>query len=245
MKKTIICWLVMVSSVCMCLSVHATTNVPVKKLSPDMEAVQTDIEGYRGIVKETMDSGGYTYVLVDIGTRLIWAASSRFRVEVGETVIVPAGLPMENFHSKTLNRDFDLIYFVSSIKKESELGGEGSVPHPSPVQSGTPPAELSVERVAGGKTVQEIYAGKKDLEGKFITIRAKVVKFTPNIMGKNWIHLQDGTGSEGANDLTVTSTDTVAVGDTVLAKGTLAIDKDFGSGYRYDIILEGAEVRVE
>ena len=76
-------------------------------------------------------------------------------------------------------------------------------------------------------------------------VRGKVVKFLPQIMGKNWLHLQDGSGSEGSNDLTVTTATTVNVGDVVLVSGVVSVDRDFGFGYEYDVILEDAEVTVE
>jgi hypothetical protein len=76
--------------------------------------------------------------------------------------------------------------------------------------------------------------------------RGKVVKTNPNIMGKNWLHVRDGSGAEGTNDLTVTTAGTAPnVGDTVVVKGTVALEKDFGMGYQYDIIVEDAEVTVE
>jgi hypothetical protein len=64
-------------------------------------------------------------------------------------------------------------------------------------------------------------------------------------MGKNWIHLQDGTGDNGSNDLTVTTDSTVNVGDTVLVSGVLNTDKDFGYGYQYAVIVEDAKITVE
>ena len=76
-------------------------------------------------------------------------------------------------------------------------------------------------------------------------MRGKVVKFTPEIMGKNWIHLQDGTGAAGTSDLTVTTSASAKTGDTVTVKGILVVDKDFGYGYAYDVIIEDAEVTVE
>jgi hypothetical protein len=98
---------------------------------------------------------------------------------------------------------------------------------------------------AGGQTVADIYSKKAELGGKPVKVRGKVVKFSPQIMGKNWIHIQDGTGDAGANDLTVTTDVTANTGDTVLISGTLSLDKDFGYGYAYGVIVEDAEVTVE
>lgn len=95
-----------------------------------------------------------------------------------------------------------------------------------------------------GKTVAEIYAGKDSLAGTVVNVRGKVVKFSSQIMGKNWAHVQDGTGSAGTNDLTVTTQDAAKVGDTVLVSGTITLNKDFGAGYFYALIIEEAKLTV-
>ncbi len=95
------------------------------------------------------------------------------------------------------------------------------------------------------QTVAEIYAGQNDLLDTVVKVRGKVVKFSPQIMGKNWVHLQDGTDSAGTNDLTVTTADTASVGDIVLVSGKITQNKDFGGGYKYDLIIEDAKVAVE
>lgn len=96
-----------------------------------------------------------------------------------------------------------------------------------------------------GKTVQEVYQEKAKLNGKRVTLRGKVVKYSAAIMGKNWLHLRDGTGKEPTNDLTVTTQAKAKVGDTVLVEGTVALDKDLGAGYKYDVIIEEAKVKIE
>ncbi len=245
MKKISIFGVVILFSIISSNYLYSSTVVPPKQLSLESQPLENVSGGYKGIVLETMDSAGYTYILVDTGTDKVWAAAAQFKVDVGETVIIPKGLAMHNFHSKTLNKDFDLIYFVSSIAKETEGKSTGM---PSHAIQDTPPNTTkfsAVEKASGGKNIDEIYSDKEQLAGKFIKVRGKVVKFAANIMGKNWVHLQDGSGSGNTSDLTVTTTDIASVGDTVLAKGMLAVDKDFGSGYRYDVILEGAQVTVE
>ena len=119
--------------------------------------------------------------------------------------------------------------------------------HPAPVAQ--PAAEVDLAGIAkaeGGKTVGEIYAEKDTLADQPVAVRGKVVKVNADIMGKNWIHVQDGSGTEGANDLTVTTAGTLPnVGDTVLVSGKLSLNKDFGMGYQYPVIVEDAEVTVE
>jgi hypothetical protein len=217
--------------------------------------------GITGKVVETMNSGGYTYVQVDDGAKKLWAAAPQFVVAVGDKVVVPDGMPMQDFQSKTLGRTFDVVYFVPGIQV---VGGHAGSAAAAPAHgvgdlgmashgmqghgSGVATAvDLSnIKKADGGQTVAELFANKAALTGKDVAVRGRVVKYTSAVMGKNWIHVQDGTGSTGANDLTVsTSSATAAVGDTVLVRGKLGADKDLGAGYHYDVIIEDAAVAVE
>lgn len=216
------------------------------------QSAQPAAGGKSGSVVETMNSGGYTYVLVDTGAEKVWAAAPEFAVKVGDPVAIPEGMPMTNYHSKTLNRDFDLVYFVDGIMVGDQMAAPGAAKMPeghppmtaqSAAQNGV---DLSgIKKVEGGQTVSDVFADKAKLAGKDVKVRGKVVKFSPAIMGKNWIHLQDGTGAAGTNDLTITTSETANVGDTVVVAGKLTTDKDFGYGYKYDVILEDAKITVE
>ena len=208
--------------------------------------------GFSGKVVETIEVERYTYVQVDTGKEKIWAATPQFDGKVGDTVVVPEGLVMKNFHSNTLGRDFELVHFVNAIsgaKKGPEFAQQPQMPagHPTVSDKGSmAQIDISkVERAEEGKTVAEIFSGKEDLAGKQVLVRGKVVKFLPQIMGKNWLHLQDGSGSEGTNDLTVTTAAMAQVGDLVLVKGTVSVNRDFGYGYSYEVLLEDAEITVE
>ncbi len=210
-------------------------------------------QGFTGTVVETMDVDRYTYVCVDTGTETIWAATTKFPVAVGDTVTVPPGAPMPNFHSEALDRTFPLIYFVSAIAKNGEplppppAAAEGDdarmVPHTGAPTVGRE-VETAVAPAEGGVTVADVHARAKDLAGAEVTVRGRVVKANAGIMGTNWYHIQDGTGTEadGTHDLTVTSLGTAAVGDVVTVTGTVAVDKDFGFGYQYPVIVENATI---
>jgi predicted small lipoprotein YifL len=206
-----------------------------------------------GTVIETMNAGGYTYVQVETDGEKVWAAAPEFQVKVGDQVVVPEGMPMRNYHSNTLNRDFALVYFVGSILNSTggapTQGVEMPTGHP-PAAAAKTPAQIDlsgVKRADGGITVEELFVGKANLSGKEIVLRGKVVKFNSQIMGKNWLHVRDGSGDANAhtNDLTVTTDVPAKVGDTVLVKGKVILDKDFGYGYKYDVIIEDAKVTVE
>ena len=96
---------------------------------------------------------------------------------------------------------------------------------------------------ADARTIAEIYSQRSALKEKPVTLRGKVVKYNEGIMSRNWVHLRDGTGTQGKdNDITVTTSDKTAVGDVVVVKGTVRLDKDFGAGYAYPVIIEDAKL---
>jgi len=203
-----------------------------------------------GTVAETMDAGNYTYVRVETADGEIWAAATRFEVAVGDSVVVPLEMPMQDFHSESLDRTFPVIYFTSLILREGDATGSAMPQGHPPISGDTVSAHETaavtdpVEPATGGLTVARVWAESGGLAGTEITVRGRVVKFNGGILGTNWIHLQDGSGSEadGTHDLTVTTLGTASVGDVVTAKGVLATDKDFGAGYTYEILLEDAEL---
>jgi len=104
----------------------------------------------------------------------------------------------------------------------------------------TEPAAANLKAV-GTFTVADLFAKTAELNGKVVEVKGDVVKVSNNIMGRSWVHIQDGTGAEGTNDIIFTSPNaTVVKGDKVTAKGILAMNKDFGYGYFYKAIVEGS-----
>jgi hypothetical protein len=217
------------------------------------KVLAADEHSVTGLVLETMDASSYTYVHVDAGSRAVWAAAPQFKVSVGDRVSVPTDSPMQNYRSDSLGRTFPLVYFAGSISVATasagvEAGANRSGPHPG--RGRAPRAEAlsvkGIEKPEGGSTVGEIFDFGKGLAGREVAVRGRVVKYSPRIMGTNWLHLQDGTeGKDGSNDLVVTTDDLVAVGDVVLVRGVVSADRDFGFGYTYDLIVEGAKVNVD
>lgn len=218
-------------------------------------AAKEDPTGMSGTGKviETMNSGGYTYAHVDVGGTKYWVAGQETQVAVGDTVSFSHGMPMVNFRSNTLKRTFDMVYFVPEIQAGSAPAPAGNPPHGTDAANmprmGTPLPETvkvaNIKKAEGGKTIAEIFAQKGALVSKEVVVRGQVVKYNAGIMGRNWVHIQDGSGASGTNDLTVTSTDTTAVGKTILVRGTIGMDKDFGGGYQYSVIVEEAKITEE
>jgi hypothetical protein len=118
-------------------------------------------------------------------------------------------------------------------------------PHGGAMSGGEDVGDVKVPRATGkdARTIAELFAQKGALAGKTVSVRGKVVKYNAGIMGKNWLHLRDGTGAAGKdNDVTVTTQDTVARGDVVTVQGKVAVDQDIGMGTPYPVIIEDAKV---
>jgi hypothetical protein len=216
---------------------------------PALEALpKAEVETISGTVVETMNSGGYTYALLENKGKKTWVAMPETQVLVGMELGFSGGSEMVNFPSKALKRTFDSIMFCNAPIRKS---GEGKMAgKQSPGSEGALP--VVTEKIEVGKaaaknsyTVAEIYMNKSKLDNRQIVVKGKVVKFSAGIMDKNWVHLQDGSGDVKlkTNNLVVTTQDTLSVGDIVIVTGTLRKDKDFGSGYKYDVILEDATIK--
>lgn len=218
----------------------------------------------QGKVLERLDAPPYSYLKLQTAQGETWAAVPKTEIEKGKDVSVAGAMPMKDFESKTLNRKFDVVYFGT-------LAGEGGQAAPGAMPGGmmggamgpgqgpesmaathaaaaTGPKEVGDVKVpkasgADARTVSEVWAQRAALKEKSVTLRGKVVKWNAGIMGKNWLHLRDGSGAAGKdNDITITTSDEAAVGDVVLVKGTVRVDKDFGAGYAYPVIIEDAKL---
>lgn len=228
--------------------------------------------GGSGKVVETMNAGGYTYLLVDTGKEKTWVAIPESSVSTGETVEYSAGMVMQDFHSKTLDRTFAAIVFSPGlVKKESApqqastaaapaedtsfsaaVEAEKGAKQPPMSASGgslgaiVPFSEIKVDKADGanGHTIKEIFDGSKELNGATVRVRGKVMKVNVGIMGRNWVHLQDGSGDpmNNSHDLVVTTAETPGQGDVLTFEGKLTADKDFGAGYSYTAIIEDAKI---
>ena len=198
-----------------------------------------------GKLLERIAASPYAYLRIQTAQGEVWAAVPETKVEKGAEVTVTGAMIMRDFESKTLKRTFAQIYF-GTLAGTGPAAAPAGDPHAS---AGQPAAAVEVGKVekasgADARTVAEVWAQKGSLKGKTVTVRGKVVKYNAGIMGKNWLHLQDGSGDAkaGTNDITVTSGDGAAKGDTVTITGVLRLDKDFGSGYSYAALIEDAKV---
>jgi hypothetical protein len=221
-----------------------TAGAPATPPGPNAEQ---GVETVTGEVVETMDAANYTYMRLKTPKGEVWAATGQTTVKVGAKVVVPLETEMKNFHSPSLKRDFPVIYFVSQITREGQsVAPSMALGHGA---NGMPaPAQVKVEPIAppaGGSSIADIWAKRTALVGKTVTVNGKVVKFNGGILGLNWLHVQDGSGTaaDGTNDLTITTDGSAKVGDVITVTGKVVIDKDLGSGYVYKVLLEGAKIK--
>ena len=203
-------------------------------------------------VIEVIQGSSYTYLKVNENKAEKWMAVSKQDVQTGGVYYYDEVLPMINFHSKEIDRTFDEIYFVNTISttplEKGAMGGMGAMEGAGTAEShmgkviNEQNSTIKLEKQAGEITVAQIFAKRNDYSGKEIEIRGVVVKVNEQVMGKNWIHIQDGTSDNGNFDLTVTSTELPAVNDEITVKGKIILNKDFGYGYSYEVIMEEAVI---
>ena len=148
---------------------------------------------------------------------------------------------MHNFESKEHNRVFETLYLVGGVSKIPMT--EGSAPEKGYIDMHGGKEAITVLPTApieGGTKLAELFTDSDSFAGKTIKVQGTCVKVNRNIMGKNWIHIQDGTTDDKNNnhDLTISTQEDVPEGKTVVFEGTIATNRDFGSGYRYDVIME-------
>lgn len=205
------------------------------------------------VVKEMLPAGGYVYLLGEHGDDLTWYALTAREVKVGDVYYYTEPLVMKDFYSKELDRPFDEVLFLMNASTEpadlKSAAPADANPAQENVMSGKPSGkittekqQLSIEVPANGITIAQLYENAKQYNGKKVIVRGEVVKFSPEIMNTNWVHLQDGTSFDGKYDLTITTDQVVNIEDIVTFEGMVTLDKDFGYGYFYEILLEGAVV---
>lgn len=211
-----------------------------EELKTTPEQVPAGVHSVKAI--ESMDVSNYTYINVDENGKSFWIAVPQMEVKKGDALYFSKSMEMKNFKSETLNRTFESILFVEDIKKELNTS---NMNQPHPVPNIAKEERISIQKLKDGKSIGEIYGELNKLNGKYVKVRGKVIKYNPGIMGTNWIHIQDGTAFQNDFDLLVTSDTQVQLGQVITAEGGLVTSKDFGAGYNYKVLIEKAKIKVE
>ena len=191
----------------------------------------------QGEVLEVREVDNYTYLRLKTKEGETWAAVNKSSVAKGSQVSIENAMVMNDFESKSLKKTFKTIVFGSL----AGAPGKAAVQTVKTVDT----SNIKVSRAVGAnaKTVAEIVTHAAALKDKQVLLHGKVVKYNPGIMGKNWLHLQDGSGVADSSDILVTTQDEAKLGEVVTVKGTVRIDKDFGAGYAYKVLIEEATLQ--
>tara|TARA_B110001454_G_C12696938_1_gene424850 strand:+ start:361 stop:1071 length:711 start_codon:yes stop_codon:yes gene_type:complete len=201
-------------------------------------SVASSTNTHQIVVIEKIAAGGYIYLKVLEKDTEYWMAIPAKKIEIGATYYYDGGMEMSKFESKSLKRTFESVIFaqgirdkkdgVQNIKKRTIKKEESKV--------------INVDKAANGIRIATLFGNPKAYQNKQVIIKGQVVKVNNGIMGVNFMHLQDGTKENGEYDVTVTSNAKFKVGEVVTIKGTVVLNKDFGSGYVYDVLVEKAVV---
>ena len=206
---------------------------------------------HKVVVEEVLQTTSYTYLHVKENDSLKWLATPSMPAKAGEIYYYLDGLQMLKFESKELHRTFDEVFFLGGVSTEPITGnkpnpatmpGHNGVAAEPYTRKATPDVKknITIETPKDGITIAELLSHKESYAGKTVKIKGEVTKFSAAIMNKNWIHLQDGTESNGKFDLTITSADNVKVGDIVSLEGKIILNKDFGYGYFFEVMMDDA-----
>lgn len=200
---------------------------------------------HRIVVKEVIQTNNYTYLRVDENNAEKWLAVGKMEADKGETYYYTGGFEMKNFESKELGKTFESIYFLESVSSSPEImvKEQAKEPH-STGKLNVEKQDISIKPAEGGITIAELFANKESYTGKTVKISGQVTKYNAAIMKKNWIHIQDGSEYSGKFDLTATTEMETAEGEIITIEGTVALNKDFGYGYSYDVLLEDCKLLI-
>lgn len=215
-----------------------------EKENPEMKDSTQNVNGTHKVeVVDHMNASNYTYMLVKENESEFWIAAPQTPVEKGEIVYFEKSMVMKNFRSDVLDKTFESILFVQAVSKTPSNNQQQTIQSPHSQVSSTTKLQIDFEPLSDGSSVKNIYENSKSLSEKTVKIKGKVVKVNKGIMNRNWIHIQDGTDFDGNYDLMVTSNDLANVGDVIIVEGKVSVDKDFGAGYVYKVMIEDAVIK--
>lgn len=199
---------------------------------------------HKVVVEEVLHTSKYTYLNVLEDGAMTWIAIPKKEIEKGGTYYYRGGLKKTNFKSVEHDRVFETVYLVSDVSKDPGMSGmSAGSPHGNTGNAEEPiTQDTKIDPPPGGITIAELFANPQKYDGKTIRVKGRCMKLNNMIMSRNWIHLQDGSLKDKGQDLTITTTENISLGSVVAVEGIIALNKDFGAGYKYEIIMEEAKL---
>ena len=172
----------------------------------------------------------------------LWLAVIKQDFTEGAVIYYTGGLKMTNFESPELKRTFETVYFVQNISNSPiNINSSMNMPDSHSKKAALKKLDIQISQPEGAVSIGELYEKREAFSGKQVKVRGQVTKVNTAILGKNWIHIQDGTSSGESFDLTLTTDQQPKEGDIITYSGILNLDKDFGMGYFFAVILEEAK----
>ena len=209
-------------------------------------------------VVELIQVSGYSYIRGLVNNKETWLAAPTISAKKGDILYYAKGMEMVNFRSKELNRTFPSILFVDRLVSDPRLLQQAPVaapapatnPHPEIPAAGKVPESkqpekesIKVQLPSGAISLATLLEEPKKYEGKKVTVRGKITKYTAGVMGKNWIHIQDGSSYNNKFEVVLTTTDESKEGETATFEGVVVLNKDLGYGYFFEILVEDAKMK--
>ncbi len=226
-------------------STGSDTNQPIFQdgagtAAPDASAATADMSAAerKVVALEALNTDKYTYIRVKENAEEFWIAITKREIKIGSTYYFRGGLLKKNFQSQEFNRVFESVYLVGDFREEGATAANAAGEAIPAADATLPPKNLTP--APGAIKIADLVANIAKYDGKTVKITGKCVKINPMIMGRNWLHMQDGSGKN--LELTVTTTDMVQLGAVVTLEGIVGVNRDFGAGYKYDYIVESAKV---
>jgi hypothetical protein len=189
----------------------------------------------------------YTYVQVLEGTKSFCVAIPLDKeIKKGSTYYFRGGIIMANPEVLQFSEKFETVMISPGLSENPLAVNTPAASTTAPIAGdGIKIKEVKIETAPGVTTLAELFKNPEKFEGKTIKVQGQCVKLNRMILNKNWLHIQDNTTNKDGQkyDLTITTLDEVQLGDIVIFEGKLALNKDFGAGYKYDVILEESKLK--
>ena len=218
------------------ITFNCKDNGEYRPVKTEKVSTKTDIK-HKVIAKNFENAGKYTYVEVSENNEDYWIAIPKGNIEIGQTYFYKGGMKMVNFKSKELNKTFDEVWFLQDLYKDNppKNGVDNS-------QNKTKDVFKIIQQPEDGISIEKLLSDPESFENKTIVIKGQVIKINKNILDRNWVHIKDGTTFKDKTQITITTKDSVSIGDVSTFKGVVSLEKDFGYGYIYPVLIENGQL---
>ena len=218
--------------------------------SPETASFESSTsEVHEVVVKEIMNTKKYAYLSVTEGdeTRCL-AIPLNPDLEVGATYYYMGGIKMNTFEKMDFKEDFQTVVLVGGVSNIPILGDGiqmgGDAGGQAVAQNIGNMEPINIKDLEGGVELSDLLSNPTAYNGKTIKVKGHCIKVNNHILNRNWVHIQDGStnAKNEKNDLAITTQENIPMGATVIFEGTITLNKDFGAGYRYDVLMEEAKL---